>query len=1048
MGKGWRYFFYTLVALAIGSIAWITISYVLTDRLIRATGDEDLAVRQRAAHRVMGRRKPIEFLETQPQTVRNNVIWALEAETEGDAAERNVDWLAEIACDLSGDLPTGEADTDTGRLAFQRLAARPELAQLCTEALLERIGEVTDAVLKKGRFMHRRAVAARLIGLTGAAEGETALIKALRDEYELVRQQAATALARLELPEGSAGQQALTDYLTPLLHILEGEYACYVRLDSEGRVRSNADREPLIYGPFYVRVKTQGEATAEDLARQRDSASFIQEQEQRRIAQSQANLDQSKSGRVVRPVQGGTSLAIEGAGVTLNRRGKTVVDPMHSTEIMDVVEGELLNIIVPMVNEGPGDLVTDFFVAVHAGSPRPRNNLDRPVSGEFEGERARDHRALIAPFEMRHNRALYHADLPDTDFDDRRDTTELTIHFDSVEADRIEALKRLVNVGDPSAIDALGHALDNNNETSYTVARQAVTGLQRILEASHTDPADRERIAQILATDGLHNTDAVVRCAAAEGLYVAGDADSGQALLDVLVRETDPTVRLVAARAIAGLPDGVRRALLPRLASADPAVQLTVPRMLTSPADVPLAKQLLAEGNPVLSREVLRTTGRLLDNETLRAQLTSADSPTRALAVEALRTEPQAASVLLPVLDDPSGDVRAAAAEALGRLLQPGAHAPLDAAQRQAVIAALVRVANAEAGDYVGYEADEEPENLEAAVVTDKRTRAAAVAGLIGIDDREALRAVRSALADNNADVLRAALPAFKVSGAKLGDQRARLNTIMTTTTMPGRVRQLAALSIWYAGMNLKPAADEMPPVDPLATQAELTKKAEEEAKSLEDPPTEREVVDKTLDSLVSLLNDPNEAVKTAGAVTLIGLGDDRGNKVLRDQIRSKNMDIKREAARLMASLPPERIAAIRGLKKDQRDPVKILIEDLYRDGSMFQNFDMIASLEDHPVVQERLTAGLQDPHPVLRAAGIRVLSKARLEQASGLVSTGLADTNELVREHSAKAAEELGLNEAPILARLRQMIGSDQADPSRNVQRSAQQALLALGGS
>ena len=100
--------------------------------------------------------------------------------------------------------------------------------------------------------------------------------------------------------------------------------------------------------------------------------------------------------------------------------------------------------------------------------------------------------------------------------------------------------------------------------------------------------------------------------------------------------------------------------------------------------------------------------------------------------------------------------------------------------------------------------------------------------------------------------------------------------------------------------------------------------------------------------------------------MTLIGLGDDRGNKVLRDQIRSKNMDIKREAARLMASLPPERIAAIRGLKKDQRDPVKILIEDLYRDGSMFQNFDMIASLEDHPVVQERLTAGLQDPHPVL----------------------------------------------------------------------------------
>ncbi|MBI5834463.1 MAG: HEAT repeat domain-containing protein [Armatimonadetes bacterium] len=1047
MIKGWRYLFYAVVGIAVGSIAYITISFILTDRLVKATGDEDLAVRQAAAHRVMRRHKPIDFLATQPQTVRDNVIWALEGELEKSGGSGNIEALAQIACDLSGELPVGEADRDTGRLTFERLAAQTKYAAACVQALRKRVAETTQATLEKEKFAHRRAVAARLLGLVGATSAEADLVKALRDEYELVRQQGACALARLKPAAGSEGKKALDDYLSPLLHVLGGEYQCYVRLDSEGRVRNNASRDSFIYGPFLVRVKTQSEATPADLARQRDSASFIQEQERARTKESEANLAAGRQGHVVRPKKGQTGLGIVPGGVTLQRQDLVVKDPANQPAI-DVVEGEMLGVRIDLINKGPGDLVSDFFVAVCAGSPLPRNNVDRPAEGPYKGERARDLRALIVPFEKRHNRAMYHANLADTPYDDTVDTTDLTLHFDAVETDRIEALKRLVNIGDASAVPALGRAMADR---SYTVRRQAVKGLQRILEARHTDQAARQQIAKVLRATGLSSKDAVVRCAAAEGLRFANDAQSGKALLDLLVAEKDPTVRLVATRSMVGLPEGVRRALLPQLVAGDPTVRMVVPRLLQGKADSAMAASLLAQNDAQLSREVLRSASQILSNAALEGAMASADARTRALAAQLLgeRRSMSSRAVLMAALRDVDGDVRAAAAEGLGLLIK-GAKTP-DAK----IVAALVGVVKNEAGDYVGVKAGGKPADPATAVITDKNTRARAVEALVGLKEPEALLAVRDALQDTNADVLAAALPALRVS--QLGDQRTRLNAIMADAKMPARVRQAAALSVWHTGMNIHPAAGTMPPADPLAaaakalarTEAKKADAAKAEPKKDVKEVTEQDLVDKTLDAMVGLLNDANESVKTAAAVSLIGLGDDRGNKVLRDQLRSKNLEVRREAARLLATLPAERIAKLRGLKKEERDPVGLLFKDLYSDGSLKVNFRFLcralASLGDNGPGVERLRKSMADADPVLRAAALTVLTDVGDKDAVSYVLKGLDDSNELVRSYAAQATAKLGMKDAATVAKLSAMVG-DTPDPSETVQASAQQALLILG--
>ena len=259
--KGWRAIFYAVIGLAVLSIAYITISYIQTERLVKATGNPKLEVRQRAARKIMGgaarnergREKAITFLRGQPQTVRNNVVWSIEqlAGQGGQQAEA-VKWLVELAGDLSGDVPTAEGDWDVARLAVQRLG-QPAVADLCQMAV-----ESTQRTREKDVYAHRRAVAVRLLGLIADKGSIDALKLAIRDDYEEVRQQAAAALARLNVPDA---QQPLNDYLEPLRAVLRGEYQCYVRLDSEGRITKVPDRTKLVYGPFVVRVKPHEQAT-------------------------------------------------------------------------------------------------------------------------------------------------------------------------------------------------------------------------------------------------------------------------------------------------------------------------------------------------------------------------------------------------------------------------------------------------------------------------------------------------------------------------------------------------------------------------------------------------------------------------------------------------------------------------------------------------------------------------------------------------------------------------------------------------------------------
>lgn len=109
MAKGWRIVFYALIGIAVGSITFITVKYILTERLVKDCGDPDPAIRRKAALKVMqpfhlpflkrDEDKPIEFLVTKPQTVRDNVVWSLEALIAEGApkSDEAIGWLVEIA---------------------------------------------------------------------------------------------------------------------------------------------------------------------------------------------------------------------------------------------------------------------------------------------------------------------------------------------------------------------------------------------------------------------------------------------------------------------------------------------------------------------------------------------------------------------------------------------------------------------------------------------------------------------------------------------------------------------------------------------------------------------------------------------------------------------------------------------------------------------------------------------------------------------------------------------------------------------------------------
>ena len=1000
MIKGWRLVFYALIAAAVLAIATITIKFILTERLVKNTGDPELAVRQAAARKIMGhaedgdrqRKKAMEFLSGQPRTVRNNVVWSIERMIlDGEKADVATEWLVDIACDLSGELPTGDADTDSARLAVQRIG-EPTI-----QVLIDRLGESTQRTLEKDTYAHRRAVAARLLGVLEAKQATEALIHALRDPFENVRQQAAAALARLGTPEAKGPLQA---YLEPYFAVLQGKYVCYVRADAYGRLRNDPNRDDLIYGPFVVTVKPHVAATEADLERQRDSAEEIIKKEERRQAATKERLEKGRMGQIIKTVKGPTDLKV--TKVALRRTQLEVTDPAgDGGKFFDVIEGEPLEVIVDVKNMGPGDIVQDFFVAAYGASPPPKNHVDRPAEGPYRGERAEDNRSLVQG-EARHLQTMYAHDLPSTkDEDDSQATMYITLRFNTLEADQIEALRQLKYVGDASAVPALGDALQDR---SYTVRSEAAMALQRILQAKQTDATARQGIVGILRERGLTSPDPVVRYRAAEALLYASDSQTAQALQGLLLNDTDPTVRLVATRALAGTKDVDRERMLPALVSADAGVRLMAPRLFGQTAeDAVIARGLLQTSqDPEVAREVLRSASRLLTTADLIAALALPDPAARTLAVQilALRSDPEAKTALMRSLDDEEGDVRAAAASGLGELLQK------ESSPDNAVVERLIQVIEGEAGDYVGVPVGEEPEDPATAVITDKQSRAAAAAALVGTKSPEAIQALKDAFTDTNPDVLAAVMPA--VADGSLGDQSERLIAIIedVTTPMPVRIRQAGILAMWSSGASSEEA----------------------------------------LDSLVGLLNDPNDTIKTASAVALIGLGDSRGEKVLRDQLTSKQADVRRGAATLLATRPDEKVQAIKGIKDEDRDGLNILIEELYLTGSLPVNFRFLCRslifLGDQPRTVDRLLEGLKDPHPVLRAASLQVLSALRHEGIEATAVEMLSDRNELVRAAAAQAVAELRLQSA--MPELDAMV-AEHPDACETVQTAVQEAIAQL---
>jgi HEAT repeat protein len=335
------------------------------------------------------------------------------------------------------------------------------------------------------------------------------------------------------------------------------------------------------------------------------------------------------------------------------------------------------------------------------------------------------------------------------------------------------AVEAIGELGDPAGLDALRPAAAGDDGELRRAALQAAAGL--IPSAPPPPPpwlrAAAAREAAHWAARWAAGEDADA-CAAVL-LGVAGTAEAAEALADAL---GDGERGPAAAGALGLLPAEVALAvLLPRIAAADAATREELLAALPPLPDRAAAERvaaLLGDADPEVRATAAEALGRALPAAEVRDLLSRvlredpARRPGAALALG--RIPGGACDLLLPLLDDPSAETRRAAAEGISRCPQADARARVAAALGRETDPAAVRALAAALAATGGAEAVAPLARL--ALEGDAGARFAAVRALGRTGAAEALPVLLEVLAGaDGPGVEAAALAAL----GELGDPRA-----------------------------------------------------------------------------------------------------------------------------------------------------------------------------------------------------------------------------------------------------------------------------------
>lgn len=596
-------------------------------------------------------------------------------------------------------------------------------------------------------------------------------------------------------------------------------------------------------------------------------------------------------------------------------------------------------------------------------------------------------------------------------------------------------------------------------------------------------------------------TDDIVRYYAAVGL---GQLGSRQSMLSLIATLNDQvwSVRQAATRALGELHDeAVVSPLAGSLKSPNPQVRLAALRVLGR-LGTPKAQKILLEAackdtasevrqdavadlfREIPCQEVFPWLVNLAENDPSAGVRAAA---TRLLAELA---EARAEKTFLKCIRDKDGNVREAAAWGLGRIASKTA------------VEALIAASQAEAGAYVGVPVDVTPPNPEQETPTDKDVRAAAIEALSNIGGLQAKAAIRDALNDKNWKVLQKSIAAVEKWGPRQAVKKvfAILSGIQAQKVftrhaqaiqeaLPAKKKEALtqALQTQKASAELRTVL-KLPaigtPPDPLPANGdrrpdlqkvlpdrdwkvvqEAMAEMDTTARLIEIMKDETALLpvrvaaaralraqkaEEAIEPMVDLLNHANYQIKIAVSSALLEMGDKRGQKTLKEQLQSKELDVRREAAKTIATMDPQLIATIKGLKPEQQNGLDMLFEDLFKEGRFVYTFT-VQALEElgnsnqetvRSAIRQRLLQELEAVHPLVRAAAVETLG--RLSDISSMDqivqrSDFQKEPNEFVR---LKAVEEISHLGGPLAkAALQRAL----KDPVPEVQAAASRGLLKI---
>lgn len=1073
MKKGFRIFFTVLVVGILGSILGITLHHVRLNRIVEGIGKPELEKRISASRKMMRMgRRPTKVLAKQSRSTWDNVVWALEAASQ----ERDIKAIAMIARDLN---------SETAKAALIRLGERavPALVEI-----LQQDYRYYDNRIEAARA---RAFAAEMLGQIKAPSAVEPLMRALEDEYRNVRLAAAGALVEIGDPKSL---EAVALLMEPYRQLLHNRYLCWAKADAEERIRETDETNNNSPRPLVVEVVPLERAGLE-----LSPLRIVSIEQQERMAPTREEA-------LRREAEEARKKAVMGQRIRL-RRGpidltvtRMEVEPSASNlrpsqPGVDAVgvEGETLRFRVTVKNVGEGDLGRDFMVGLYVAGPPP-------VAGKV------DKRAVAGYQLVRQSKFIRSGEeqtveilFPFSSLEHYR--IEATEAFERVPDQRfaedlIEALQDPSWVVRRNAVRVLGE-LGRRPQTSPAVRQRIVQTLMASL--THSDENVRYVAAQALGIIGakeagsrlvasLQDPSWLVRQAVTQALQSIAD-DSLIPALQTLLSHREASVRLNAYRVLheIGPPQG-HSLVLKAIHDPEPTVRANVIAELfpdlVHERRLPTLLQALRDPEPIVRAAAARVLAQWADPQSepaLIAALEDEEGEVRAEAARALGAfrDPSLVPVLIRLSEREAGDfvgvpagqkvdhpelytptskeARAAAIEALGKIGGPEVVSPIfDALNDSHWKVLLAAIQAMERMSIEGASLFQEGDIKDVAKFASKLQSAqdplsAYLQSQLSPQTRRWLQTFRGEASASQA--LEQALIAdlnrllqgpclFEkqrfaevkvpdelqkwVKRRPQGDALIRLNRALLVEAYPDELTK----------SRIQTALDKL--ISILKDDKALIRVRLAAASTLRALRAEEAV-----EAFVDLLNNPNVQMKIIVSAALVEMGDRRGRKTLAEQVRSKDVSVRREAGVQIARMDPKVLFKIRGLKRKKHDGLVMLFEDLYKYGQSVYPFTVEAFLRigRYERLLQRLRESLQDDHPLLRAAAMETLARMGEPNLGPILLKALQDPYAIVRRKAVEALGWLKVGEG--IEALRQVA---LQDADEEVRATARRSLRRLG--